>query len=151
MASKPPEQMPPNVLDIYKTYVADLGNVGARYATENGFYLSVISALLAILGYMSKDPSLSAHGVFLNVLIALFACVVCWLWRRTILFYRGLFAVKFQVIRDIEQAMAVRPYTEENVSLESKHVSRLTDNEARVPIAMLLLFIVLIVVAIVSM
>jgi hypothetical protein len=36
-------------MDQYKAYLADLGNVGSRYATANGFYLSIISALLGVL------------------------------------------------------------------------------------------------------
>jgi|KBSMisStaDraftv2_1062788.scaffolds.fasta_scaffold1966301_2 hypothetical protein len=50
-------------LEQYKAYLADLGNVGSRYTTANGFYLPVISALGAgpfILSPNSGCPTLLA-------------------------------------------------------------------------------------------
>lgn len=41
-----PTPDPETILDQYKSYMVDVGNIGTRYTTSNGFYLSVITAFV---------------------------------------------------------------------------------------------------------
>jgi len=47
------------MLELYKAYIGDLGNIGGRYATANGFYLSVVTALIAVLALGETDKPLA--------------------------------------------------------------------------------------------
>ncbi len=117
-----------------------MGNIGTRYATANGFYLSVVSALLAILTYASKDATLSHLAIAVNILVPAFGCVVCWIWRKTIRFYGTLFHAKFDVLRELETQLPFDAYKRELDLLVKSKTEWLTTNEARVPMALIILF-----------
>ena len=72
-ASNAPAAPSPVTLDQWKAYLQDLGNIGTRYTTSNGFYLSIITALLAILSLTRAGESLmTAQGV-LRIAVPAFA------------------------------------------------------------------------------
>src|SRR5262245_43964784 len=133
------------IVEQYKLYVADLGNIGTRYTTSNGFYISIISAFLVLLGLTDSGKNLEQLGLFGRALILIFASVLCFLWRNTIKFYHGLFRIKFDVLREIEELHF--PYScykrEEYFFLQSPVLRRLTDNEARLPLCLGILFAIL--------
>ena len=58
------------LLDQWKSLVSDVGNIGTRYATANGFYLSVITALLALLAYVGTGKVFEAATYPVIVLVA---------------------------------------------------------------------------------
>src|SRR5260370_27198391 len=89
-------------LDIYKAYSGDLGNIGSRYATANGFYLSVVSALLAILALSESGKALNQITGIVHVIVPIVGMVICWIWQKTITFYSTLFLGKFEVLREME-------------------------------------------------
>ena len=92
--SAPSQPTPASLLDQYQAYLGDLGNFGMRYTTANGFYLSVITALLGILALAKPGQNLSGLSSVLLVVLPFFACLVCGVWFRTILFYREQFKIK---------------------------------------------------------
>ncbi len=59
-------------LDQYKAYLDDLGNIGTRYTTANGFYVSIVSALLAILALAQKGEAFA---------VSMFCCIS---WCRSL-------------------------------------------------------------------
>ena len=87
----PREQL---VLEQYKAYLADVGNIGTRYATANGFYVTIISGLLAVLTLSKKGEVLERADVLLYVVVPIFACLLCLVWRESILFYSALFKIQ---------------------------------------------------------
>jgi hypothetical protein len=91
-----------DIAEQYKVYVGDLGNVGSRYATAQAFYLSVVSALLAILAIKENTFVTGDYLNWVTALICLFIAAVCWLWYRTLMFYGGLFKIKFDILRAME-------------------------------------------------
>ena len=50
-ATTPTDPVPTHIIEQYKVYVTDLGNVGAQLATTQTFYLTIISALIAVLTF----------------------------------------------------------------------------------------------------
>jgi hypothetical protein len=122
------------VLEQYKSLVGDVGNVGTRYATANGFYLSVVSALLGVLAYTGTGKPFDEINYPMIALVAVFAVAICWIWRKTIEFYGKLFGGKFAVLKELEKELPFAVYQREHdevyVKREAEH---LTSHEAKVP------------------
>jgi hypothetical protein len=143
--SAPPVTAPPTppYLDQYKAYLGDLGNIGTRYTTSNGFYLSVVTALLGILAYTTTNGAFASSQAYLAVAVPAFAILVCWIWWRTIAFYHNLFAAKFKVLCEIENQGQLFPvYTRENKFIADGRPPRsMLGNDRLVPLLLALLFL----------
>lgn len=102
------EKYQSHLLDQYKLYVEMADRVSARRQSANSYFLSVNSAILAFVGYVtSKDSSdylwlLGISGVTLS-----------YLWFRLIRSYRDLNTAKFEVIHAIEKRIPISPYNAE--------------------------------------
>ena len=146
--SAPPPPAPattPPYLDQYKAYLGDLGNIGTRYATSNGFYLSVVTALLGILTYTATSGAFGGSQAYLAVAVPAFAIVVCWIWWRSNAYYHNLFAAKFKVLCEIEEAGQFFPvYQREYKSIsEGKPPHSMLKNDRLVPLLLAMLFLVI--------
>jgi hypothetical protein len=115
-----PSAGPTPSLDQYKAYLADLGNIGTRYTTANGFHLSVVTALLGILALTKGTEPLARTGAYLELVVASFAVLVCMVWSRSIASYSHLFAIKFAVLREMEQKGNLFPIFERENELRGK-------------------------------
>ena len=122
------------LLDQWKSLVSDVGSVGTRYTTANGFYLSVLTALLAVLAYVGSGKVFEAITYPVIALVAVFAMVICWIWRKTIEFYGNLFGAKFAVLKILEERLPVRVYAlEERELYVTRKAGYLTRHELLVP------------------
>ena len=129
------------LLEQYKSYVGDLGNIGSRYTTTNGFYLSIVSALIAFIGFTRKEESLETLRGWIYIAVPIFAILLCLVWHLTMKFYSGLFKVKFDVLREMEQRLPFPTYeTEDRLLRERK--SRLISIEKWVPAILSLPFVI---------
>jgi hypothetical protein len=138
-----PAPSTPTYLEQYKTYIGDLGNIGTRYATSNGFYLSVVTALLGILAYTKAGEALVGSQAYLAVAVPLFAILVCWIWWRTVAFYGNLFRAKFEVLRAIErEGQLFHIYEREDQELKKGKPHSLLKNDRLVPLLLALVFLV---------
>jgi hypothetical protein len=104
------------VLEQYKSLVGDVGNIGVRYATANGFYLSVLTALLGVIAYVGAGKPIGDMSYLVMFLVAAFGTVICWIWRETVSFFARLFYAKFELLKKLETELgvAVKVYTEED-------------------------------------
>jgi hypothetical protein len=136
----PPASGPP--VEQYKAYLQDVGNIGTRYTTSNGFYLSVITALLGILTLMKPGEGLADLQLILRIAVPIFAIGLCFVWRHTLLFYSAIFKAKFDVLREIEKTYGLFPaYSRERDVFTGK--TWLLENEALIPICLALPFVVI--------
>jgi hypothetical protein len=141
------------ILEQYKSLVGDVGNIGVRYATANGFYLSVLTALMGVLAYVGAGKPLEDVNYPVVVLVAIFARVICGIWRETIEFYDRLFRAKFDILKklEVELGTTTKVYTEETELVykdkDGKPLPGLTRREARVPRYLGWFFVVIAVVA----
>jgi hypothetical protein len=117
---QPPHTQPP-WLDQYKAYLEDLGNVGTRYTTSNGFHLSVVTALLGV----------SVSG---------FAVLVCLIWSRSVASYRKLFGIKFTILREMEERGRLFPIYRREDELRGK--TSLLESDRLIPLLLALPFLV---------
>lgn len=98
-------------IEIYKLYVASADGVSTRRQAANSFFLTLNTAILALLGY--AKPSFWQPMGRLTVLATLAGMVLCYTWYRLILSYRGLNSGKFKVIHMIEAKLPLAPYDAE--------------------------------------
>lgn len=115
------------LLDQYKAYLADLGNIGTRYTTANGFYVSIVSALLAILALAKKGEALGKADFLLYIAVPIFACLVCLIWWKSMKSYSGLFKRKFNVLREMESGLPFRPFVREEELSRSDRIIKIDE------------------------
>ena len=132
-------------IEQYKAYLEDLGNIGTRYATSNGFYLSVVTALLGILAYTTAGGAFLSSQSYLAIAVPAFAIVVCLIWWRTIAYYDNLFAAKFKVLREIEEAGQFFPIYEREYKFikQGRRPHSMLGNDRLVPLLLAVLFLVI--------
>jgi hypothetical protein len=100
---------PDTVQAQYIAYMADLGNMGARYSTSQAFYMSVVSGLVGIFAFVAKDGALSGHVAFVTVAVLAVIALICWAWWSTLSFYHDSFAAKLAVLKKMEEAATLFP------------------------------------------
>lgn len=97
-----------HLLDQYKLYVEMADRISSRRASANSYFLSVNSAILAFVSYLSSQKAsdymwmLAFGGMALSVL-----------WESLITSYRNLNTAKFAVIHKIEKRLPISPYEAE--------------------------------------
>jgi hypothetical protein len=130
-------------LEQYKAFLSDLGNIGSRYATLQGFYVSVISALLGLLALSETNKVLAPIQTGSLIVVCLFSIALGVVWSATIDFYRRLFRAKFTILRALESNLAYNCFAEEYRLLEPEPF--LTKIERFVPWVLILFFLAIVV------
>lgn len=109
-----------HLLDQYKLYVEMADRISQRRTTANSYFLSVNSAILAFVGYLTSKEStdylwlLATAGLALTVL-----------WHSVILSYRNLNTAKWSVVHEIEKRLPISPYDAEWESVQRGQNSKL--------------------------
>ena len=107
------------ILSLYNTAVEMADRTTARRAGANSFFLTLNTALAAVVGIVSSArkppphgnvPSFDAYGL---VVTAIAGVVLALVWWALLRYYRRLNGAKFDVINKIEKQLPVRPYTDE--------------------------------------
>ncbi|WP_230941276.1 RipA family octameric membrane protein [Burkholderia diffusa] len=97
-----------HLLDQYKLYVEMADRISQRRTTANSYFLSVNSAILAFVGYLtSKDSSDYLW------LLAIAGVTLTFLWYSIITSYRNLNSAKWEVVHEIEKRLPISPYDAE--------------------------------------
>jgi hypothetical protein len=93
--------------------------VSARRAGSNTFFLTVNTALAAIVGIVSSArkppphgslPSFDAFGLVATAIAGIVLSIVWWMLLR---YYRRLNGAKWQVINKLEKELPAQPFTDE--------------------------------------
>jgi hypothetical protein len=99
------EKYQAHLLEQYKLYVEMADRVSQRRLTTNQYFLSINSALLAAVGYLTtKETSsylwlIGAAGVVLSVL-----------WFQIVTSYRDLNSAKFKILHEVERQLPLSLY-----------------------------------------
>jgi hypothetical protein len=102
VTSDPVGTVPPHIVEQYKAYLLDIGNIGTRYATAHGFYVAVVSALIAFLSFKDVNRPVSQFFGVASIAVAFFIAIICLLWWDTLQYFGGVFEVKFKILREME-------------------------------------------------
>ena len=102
------EKYQAHLFDQYKLYVEMADRISARRQSANSYFLSINTALLGFVGYVStKDIG---DYIWLAPVAGL---ALSYLWYRLIRSYRDLNTAEFKVIHAIEKLLPLSPYDAE--------------------------------------
>src|SRR5262249_9458398 len=108
------------LLEQYKALIGDVGHIGTRYATTNRFYLSIVSAFVAVLALTESGKAVEDVNLLLVLIVSIFAMIICYIWTKTVNFYRALFGAKLQVLGEMEKSLAFPAYARELELMKEK-------------------------------
>ncbi len=103
-----------HLLEQYKLYVEMADRISSRRQTANSFFLTINTALVALVGYTQATFVVGLSGM-----------ILCCLWNRIIKSYKGLNTGKFRVIHELERKLPSSPYDAEWVALGEGKNSKL--------------------------
>lgn len=142
-----------HILEQYKLYVEMADRVSQRRDQSNRFYVTIVSALAAIVVVIARFgvPADGANGALSDIgflAIGLFGLALSGVWWLNIRSYRTLNSAKFEIINRIEKHLPFAGYSEEWQILRPpegrKPYLQLTRVEQFVPIIFMALFALLI-------
>lgn len=135
-ADAPHERHRAAVLAQYTLYVELTDRLSARRGVANRFFLTVNSAILAVIGVATRGAMamVSAWGIAMVLAALLIQCAV---WAETIASHRRLAAAKWHVVGALERHLPTRPWSRAEWGLltgkgSSRH-TLLTTAELAVP------------------
>jgi hypothetical protein len=97
-----------HLLDQYKLYVEMADRISSRRATANSYFLSVNSAILAFVGYLTSKESIEYLWI-----LSVAGMTLSYFWRALILSYKNLNTAKWLVVHKIEKRLPISPYDAE--------------------------------------
>jgi hypothetical protein len=95
--------VPSHIVEQYKAYLTDLGNLGSRFATGQALYLTIITALIGVLSIKDTARPLQIFVSPASIVVFFFIAAICFLWWERLDYYGRLFGEKFDVLRAIEK------------------------------------------------
>lgn len=97
-----------HLLEQYKIYVEMADRISNRRATANSYFLSINSAILAFIGYITSK----GDDTYLW-LLALAGITLSFFWHALINSYKNLNTAKWLVVHEIEKRLPISPYAAE--------------------------------------
>lgn len=112
----------PTRLELYKLAVEMADRTSARRSSANSFYVSLQTAMLAVLGLLTGREEPPTAPVLIAVCTAGMATAVTWFLQLRS--YRDLNRAKFSVICSLEESLPVAIFSDEWDSLKKDPVKR---------------------------
>ena len=133
-----------HLLEQYKLYVEMADRVSQRRDQSNRFYVTIVSALVALLVVMARLGAADSVWAAALLIAGLFGVALSLIWLQNIRSYRVLNRAKFAIINAIESQLPTAGYSDEWERLRPKDGRRqyfqLTRVEQLVPWLTLALF-----------
>lgn len=101
-----------HLLEQYKIYINAAEKISDRRQKTNEFFLALNTGLVALLGFVTTSTEVTDMSVLL-LLSSIAGGVVCYLWYRIVLSYKGLNDGKYKVIHAIEERLPLALYDTE--------------------------------------
>ena len=108
---------------LYELFVATTEKLADRRAQANAWMLSINSAIVALYGYLQTDKSVPISDAVTAVwlwAIPVAGILVCIAWFALLKSFRSVNHAKFEVLKEIEQDLAYKPFTREEEVYEEK-------------------------------
>ena len=96
-----------HLLEQYKLYVEMADRISNRRQAANSFFLSVNTAIIALVGYLNSGSKAPSEFYFL---VSISGIVLCFMWYKLLCSYKNMNSVKFKVIQEIEAQLPFAPY-----------------------------------------
>ena len=101
-AAAPTDAVPLHITEQYKIYVTDLGNAAAQLGTTQTFYMTIVSALIAVLAFKETIRPFQDYFAPVSIVIFILILLVCVTWLFTAQQFENLIGAKFEVLRALE-------------------------------------------------
>lgn len=139
-----------HVLEIYKLYVGMADKISERRQSGNSFFLTLNSAIVALVGYVNLSGDAAQNAASFSWLIPVAGMVLCYLWYRLVRSYKDINSGKFKVVHAIEKLLPLRPYDAEWTALGRGENPRLylpfTNTEMFVPWVFFAIHLIVVIV-----
>jgi hypothetical protein len=139
------------LLEQYKIYVEMADRVSSRRVEANKFYISILTALFALISLTTVPNQLQNYLVGI---VAIFGIALCFIWIVNIRSYRELNSLKFKVIHELEQFLPFPCYDREWEILKNESGTRsyfrLTRIEQFTPYLLMGVYAILLIYALLS-
>ena len=133
------------LLDEYKLYVEMQDKISSRREETNRFYVTLLSALLALLTLVAGSgtgPAFQGIQWAMIPAAAFLGMAICALWFGTIRSFRQLNKAKFLVINEMEQSLPYACYKREWELMKGRAKERKYLTPTQVVEAVPILFII---------
>jgi len=142
-------------IEQYTIYVRMADQVSARRNEANKFYISLLTALLALLSILLEGGFTSIPANITLLAVSVLGVLLCIVWMTNIRSYSQLNSGKFKVIHEMEDFLPFQCYKREWELLgKGSHSNRylqLTRVEQVVPLIMALPYLGLLVYSILAL
>jgi len=143
-----------HLLEQYKLCVGAADMISDRRSASNTFYLTLISALIALIGVLSQvNKPISALYFWWVALVSLSGIMFCLLWNTSIDCYRQINQAKYKVINEIEERLPAAAFAKEWSYLKAENKKakypELTLVERWIPVMFLVLFLILLIISLI--
>lgn len=132
-------------MEQYKAHMQDLASIGSRHETARGFYLSVVTALLAVLALADKDKILFGLGEELLRVVGIAGMAISALWFFQTLALTALYFARFKRLEAMEEQLPFQNFKAQYTQLKDDwRYIPITKIECAVAAVFFVLFLVVI-------
>lgn len=132
-------------LEQYRVYLRAFTNMVDRRQKSNEFFLSINTAIMAVLGYIETQGA--EHSALIFSLVPFIGIVICHSWWQAVCSYRKLAQAKFRVIHRLERKLPAALFETEWEILgrgkDKKKYYPLSRVEKNVPLIFILLYLII--------
>ncbi len=126
-----------DTLELYKIMVASSEQLIQRRQITNGFFITIIGAIVGASGFVIKEKIVTDSTVLVLILPIVIGLLMCRSWRNLIQNYGRLNTGKFKVIHMLEQQMGAKIFAAEWIALgkglRKEKYQSFTSTEQNVP------------------
>lgn len=117
--------------EFYKLCVEEAGKVSERRMKNNQYFTLLHSALISFIATLYVKET-SIKTILAVIFLSALGAILCNLWKKSILSYKGLNSAKFKIICDMENDFDCKCFTDEwNILKESKEYKILSSHETQ--------------------
>lgn len=139
------------LIEQYKLLINQSDKLTERRIKINQFYLSIISGIIVIAGFLIDHDQINHNNLFqLTISFASLGLICSLIWALNLISIRAIIGSKYQVILQIEEQFPIQAYKKEWEIFNYKNPLgrhlKLTKIEIIVPFIVAILFLLFIVV-----
>ncbi|MCK5211418.1 hypothetical protein KAJ89_01830 [Candidatus Parcubacteria bacterium] len=138
-----------HLMEQYRIYIDSAERISDRRQKNNDFFLTVNTALLALLGISSKANNISIPMI---IIVSFAGIIICYSWYRLVMSYKNINTGKFKVVHKIEKQLPVSLYDVEWKELGEGKNKKLylpfTHVELKIPWIFVVLYLIVILISI---
>ena len=145
--SKYPDLYIRHYLEQYRVYLRAFTSMVERRQKSNEFFLSINTAIMAVLGYIETQAVPIVHSALIFSIVPFIGIVICYSWALAVRSYRQVAQAKYKVIHRLERRLPAALFeTEWEILGRGKDPSRyypLSRVEKNIPLIFILLYLVI--------